>query len=156
MKCWLLIPHWYRIWTWAENCLLEILWLLPDTKWMQSIWVEMSLYIFCPIQNARLIETLYIGCTPLFTNGDLWVLPSRKGPCHWWTFMDIHDVKMQHFTETLYKPIILAMEICELWWPNFDMVVHEISLPKWLDYKGLLMKCCVLTSWKSMAVHERS
>ncbi len=35
------------------------------------------------------------------------------------------------------------------------MVVHEISLPKLLDYTRPLMKRCVLTSWKSMLVHER-
>ena len=75
--------------------------------------------------------------------------------CHWWTFVDVQDVKTQHFKEMLYKPIILVMEIHELWWPNLDMVVHEISLPKWLDYTGLPMKCCVLTSWTSMVVHER-
>ena len=64
-------------------------------------------------------------------------------------------VKTQHFTETPYKPIISAMEIHELWWPNLDMVVHEMSLPKWLDLTGLLMKHCILRSWRSMVLHER-
>ncbi len=40
--------------------------------------------------------------------------PSQKGHCHWWMFVDIHDVNTQHFREMLYKPIILAMEIHEL------------------------------------------
>ena len=68
--------------------------------------------------------------------------------------MDIYDVKTQHFKEMLYKPIILVMEIHELWWPNLDMVVHEISLPKCLDYTGPLMKRCILMTWRSMVVHE--
>ncbi len=81
--------------------------------------------------------------------------PRWKGHCRWRTFMDIHDVKTQRFKGMLYKPIILAMDIYELWWPNLDMAVHEISLPKWLDYTSPLMKRCVLTSWKSMVVHGR-
>ncbi len=83
-----------------------------------------------------------------------WIQPSQKGHWHWWTSMDIYDVKTQHFKEMLYKPIIFTMEINELWWPVLDAVVHEISLPKWLDYTDLLMKRCVITSWKSMVVHE--
>ncbi len=45
--------------------------------------------------------------------------------------MDIHET--QHFKEMLYKPIILAMGI----------------------HTGLLMKHCVLTSWKYVVVHEQ-
>ncbi len=55
----------------------------------------------------------------------MYMLPSREGHCHWWTFMDIRDVKTQHFKEMLYKPIILAMEIRELWWPNLAIVVMK-------------------------------
>ncbi len=106
---------------------------------------------------AKMFSSIECGFRSIVYRGHFILIksPSRKGRCHWWTSVDIHDVKTQHFKEMLYKPIILAMEICELWWPNLDMVVHEISLPKWLDYTGPLMKHCVLTSWKSMVVHER-
>ena len=52
--------------------------------------------------------------------------------------MDIHDVKTQHFKETLHSHKILA-----------------IQQGKSCHYTGLLMKRCVLTSWKYMVVHER-
>ena len=48
-------------------------------------------------------------------------IPRQKGHCHWWTFMDIHVVEMQHLKkkEMLNKPIILAMKVHELQCPNF-------------------------------------
>ncbi len=64
--------------------------------------------------------------------------------------MDIHDVKTQRFEEMLYKPIILAMEIHEIWWPNLAVVVHEIFVG---NNGRSLMKRCVLMSWKSVEVH---
>ncbi len=38
-------------------------------------------------------------------------MPSRKGHCHWWTFVDIHDVKTQHFKEIG----MVALKITKAW-----------------------------------------